>query len=109
MPALSRTQAVDTLSGELSRLSDDDLVEVYNELFPETPISDDTVPQRREFMVGQIADHVRGGLEAEEIVDLWNVLFPHYRSVWYDEGADLLHCDVEPTDDESGLAGVREE
>ena len=28
---------------------------------------------------------------AEEIVDLWNVLFPADRNVWYDEQEDKIH------------------
>ena len=32
---------------------------------------------------------------AEEIVDLWNVLFPADRNVWYDEQEDKIHYNEE--------------
>ncbi len=53
-------------------------MEIYSELFPER--SSPTSPPASE-----IARQIRGGLEAEEIVDLWNVVFPEDRNVWYDE------------------------
>ena len=42
-----------------------------------------------------LAQHVRSGLEAEEIVDLWNVVFPDDRNVWYDEEDDKIHYNEE--------------
>lgn len=38
----------------------------------------------------EIARRVREGLEAEEIVDLWNVVFPEDRQVWYDEEVNSI-------------------
>ena len=49
-------------------------------LFPEKTSS--TPPDAND-----IARHIRDGLEAEEVVDLWNVVFPEDRNVWYDEEA----------------------
>jgi len=34
-------------------------------------------------------------LDAEEIVDLWNVVFPQDRNVWYDEEAKAIHYNEE--------------
>ncbi|MHC5541359.1 hypothetical protein ACYOEI_24320 [Singulisphaera rosea] len=42
-----------------------------------------------------MARHIRDGLEAEEIVDLWNVVFPTDRHVWYDEGSRVIHYNEE--------------
>ncbi len=41
-------------------------------------------------VASEIARHIRSGLEAEEIVDLWNVVFPEDRNVWYDEEAKSI-------------------
>ena len=43
----------------------------------------------------EVAKHIRGGLEAEEIVDLWNVVLPEDRNVWYDEEAMAIHFNEE--------------
>ena len=40
---------------------------------------------------------MENGLEAEEIPDLWNVIFPYHRSVWFDEEEGLLHYDKDGT------------
>ena len=42
-----------------------------------------------------LALHIRSGLEAEEIVDLWNVVFPGDRNVWYNEEDDEIHYNEE--------------
>ncbi len=93
MSSISRSEAVATLNDQFSRLTDDDLVEVYNELFPEEPVNEDAVRRQRDTVVQRIVGHVRQGLETEEIVDLWNVVFPRARSVWYDEADEALHFD----------------
>jgi hypothetical protein len=38
----------------------------------------------------QLAQHIRAGIEPEEIVDLWHVVFPGDRNVQYDEIEDTL-------------------
>lgn len=101
MATLKRDKAVQTLSGRLDELGADDIVEVYNELFPEAATTVETAHQQAIPPFEKIVQHVHSGLEAEEIVDLWNVLFPRYRNVWYDEDEDLLHFDEEAEDSES--------
>ena len=47
----------------------------------------------------EIARQIRGGLEAEEIVDLWNVVFPEDRNVWYNpEETNAIHFNEEMAD-----------
>ena len=38
---------------------------------------------------------IPGGLEAEEIVGLWNVVFPEDRNVWYDDETKAIHFNEE--------------
>jgi hypothetical protein len=64
------------------------LPEIYAELFPERPAA--TAPS-----AADLAQHIRDGLEAEEIVDLWNVVFPADRNVWYDEEDETIHYNGE--------------
>jgi hypothetical protein len=88
MPALSNAEAVERLSAGVERARPSDLPEIYAELFPERPLG--TTP-----VASEIARVIRGGLEAEEMVDLWNVLFPEDRHVWYDEETRAFHFNEE--------------
>ncbi len=88
MPALSMTQAAAKLAEVVEKAKSSDLVEIYDELFPEEPSS--TPPNARD-----IAERIRSGLEAEEIVDLWNVVFPEDRNVWYEEESSTIRYNEE--------------
>jgi len=83
MPALSTSEAAEKLAKGVEKAKPGDLGEIYSELFPENPAPSHLV-------ASEIAEHVRRGLEAEEIVDLWNVVFPEDRYVWYDEEAKAI-------------------
>jgi hypothetical protein len=88
MPALSTNDATERLAKVVETAKPNLLGEYYSELFPEKPKS--PPPPAVE-----IARHIRGGLEAEEIVDLWNVVFPEDRNVWYDEESQAIHYNEE--------------
>jgi hypothetical protein len=88
MPALSKTEAAEKLAAGVERARPSELPEIYSELFPER--SPGAAPAASE-----IASYIRGGLEAEEIVDLWNVVFPRDRNVWYDEETRAIHVNEE--------------
>ncbi len=75
--------AINYLSRHIGGLTLDDLVEVYNELFPTAPVRE-TSDLDRDAILNQILDHVRHGLDAEEVVDLWNVMFPGEENLHYD-------------------------
>lgn len=96
MPAVSKDQAVERLSTEIERLGCDDLVEVHNELFPDAPRSMENGQVKRDELVAKIMTYVHEGLEMEEIIDLWNVVFPTDRNVWYDDESDAVHFNEEP-------------
>lgn len=88
MPALSTSEAAEKLARAVEKAKPSILEEVYAELFPEKPSS--TAPT-----AGDIARHIRGGLEAEELVDLWNVVFPEDRDVYYNEETKAIHYNEE--------------
>ena len=88
MPALSRAEAAEKVARGVEKAKPSDLPEIYSELFPERPLAAPPV-------ASEIAKHIRSGLEAEEIVDLWNVVFPEDRNVWYDEEAKAIHYNEE--------------
>ncbi len=88
MPALSEAEAAEKLAVGVEKAKPSVLPEIYSEFFPRGPPA---VPP----VASEIARHIRGGLEAEEIVDLWNVVFPEDRNVWYDEEARAIHFNEE--------------
>lgn len=85
MPAIPKNEAVERLAKSVESAAADDLIEIYSELFPADalPVG---APRAHE-----LAHHVRTALEPEEIVDLWNVVFPADRNVYYEEEDDTLH------------------
>jgi hypothetical protein len=88
MPALSTNEAAERIARAVEKSRPDILGEVYAELFPEKPSSPPPA-------AGDIARHIRGGLEPEEIVGLWNVVFPKDRGVYYNEETKAIHYNEE--------------
>lgn len=88
MPAVSTNEAAERLAVCVERAKPAALPEIFAELFPEkpSPVALSAV---------DLARHVRSGLEAEELVDLWNVVFPEDWNVWYDEEGDKIRYNEE--------------
>lgn len=88
MPTLSTNEAAQRLAKCVAQAKPSTLTEIYAELFPEKTA--DANPSATD-----LARHVQSGLEAEELVDLWNVVFPEDRNVWYDEEDETIHYNEE--------------
>ena len=92
MATVTREQAVDLLTKQVEEhFGVDELLEVHNELFPERAVHrgkahEDSIP-----LVERIVDHLNGGLEPEEIVEAWPLIFPRHHNVWYDEEEERFH------------------
>lgn len=95
MPEITKQQAVELLTKAVEEARPDDLAEIHNELFPAHPVTEDKAAAASSSLVQKIVTHMANGLEVEELVDLWNVVFPHHRRVWFDEGQELIHYDEE--------------
>jgi hypothetical protein len=95
MPAIAQNEAVARLTKAVKEADPDDLVEIHSELFAGEPRAEcaekDVVP-----LVKQIAQHIVRGLEIEEIVDLWKVVFPKDRNVHYDEETESIRYNEGP-------------
>ncbi len=89
MPTIPKAEAVERLAEAVEKASSDDLVEIYAELFPAKGRPDASVGNGAP-LAKQLAQHIRAGIEPEEIVDLWHVVFPGDRNVSYDEQDDTL-------------------
>ena len=88
MPVLSLNEAAERIAKFAEQARPSTLREIYLELFPDRA---STTPPP----ASDLARHIRGGLEAEEIVDLWNVVFPGDRNVRYDEDANAIRYNEE--------------
>ena len=82
MPAIRKGEAAEKLALAVEAASSEDLVDIYAELFPEKAFPK---PAAAKTLVGEIVSYIRTKIEPEEIVDLWNVVFPRDRNVYYNE------------------------
>jgi hypothetical protein len=47
-------------------------------------------------LIERLVEHVNSGLEIDEVIDLWGLIFPRHRNVWYDdEEEERLHYNEE--------------
>lgn len=88
MPELTKAEAAEKLAIGVEKAKPSVLPEIYAELFPERAPGAPAI-------ASEIATYTRAGLEAEEIVDLWNVVFPADRNVWYNEETRAIHFNEE--------------
>lgn len=82
MPALKREEAVEKLAAAVEKLDGSAIEEVREELFPEKT---STLP------AVDLVNYIRTNLYPEEIVDLWNVVFPDDHHVWYEDEESTFH------------------
>ena len=88
MPSVSKHDAAERLAKGVEKAQPSHLVEIEAELFPERSVAASLAAE-------EIARHIRRGLEPEEIVNLWNVVFPADHNVWYDEEAKAIRYNEE--------------
>jgi hypothetical protein len=89
MATLSMREATEKLARAVESASSDRLAEIYEELFPEKSARAVSCTDER-VLATRLGEHVRSGLEPEEVIDLWNVVFPTDRHVHYDEEGGLV-------------------
>ena len=95
MATILKQQAIERVTQAVREARPDDLAEIYNELFPEKPTSEGEANRDSAALVQKVLAHIDNGLEVQEILDLWNVIYPRHREVWYDEDEGLIHYDEE--------------
>src|SRR5260370_1343412 len=62
MAAITKQEAVDRLTRAVATASPDDLVEIYNELFPEEPTTENEATENPSPLVEKILAHIDSGL-----------------------------------------------
>ncbi|MGH7173869.1 MAG: hypothetical protein ACRELF_04400 [Gemmataceae bacterium] len=73
--SISSEKAVEKVRHEIQTLGWADLREVYHELFPRPKLTIEAARQDPEPIRDQINKHIDRGLELDEIMSLWNLLF----------------------------------
>jgi hypothetical protein len=96
MPVLTKDQALELLTHEVQeKFGTDELLEVYNELFPDNPYTEEEAHEDLTPLIEQLVDHAKSRLEIDEITDLWGLIFPMHRNIWYDEEEERLYYNEE--------------
>ncbi len=96
MPVVTKDEALELLTTEVQeKLDADELLEVYNEVFPEDPYTEEEAHEDVTPLIEQLVDHVNSGLEIDEVMDLWGLIFPKHRNVWYDDEEERIHYNEE--------------
>jgi hypothetical protein len=91
MPILTKKKAVEAITAEVHRGTPADLAEIHNELFPRFPITVKEAERDPAAVSAKVLKHIEAGLEIEEILDLWHMLFPGHRDSWFDEEKKKFH------------------
>ncbi|REJ68507.1 MAG: hypothetical protein DWQ31_07900 [Planctomycetota bacterium] len=91
MPVLAVAEAIEKLTHQVEEMDADAILETYNEVFPDDPATEEEAYDDVHRLIELVVEHIHGGLEPEEVVDLWNVVFPRDRQVYFDEEDRQLH------------------
>ncbi len=85
MPVVPIADARERLASGIETVPSDDLDAYFREFFPTCPLPEDGAAS------GQLADHIRRVIERDEVANLWRVVFPGTRAMYYDEELGTLH------------------
>ncbi len=94
MATIKKQEAVDRIVEAIKKSEWFDLHDYHNEIFPSKPMGEAKAKAHPAQVLKKILAHIDKGLEIEEIVDLWNVVFTRQRNVWFDEEEELLHYEI---------------
>jgi len=97
MPVITKAQALELMTTEVQeKLGADELLEVYNEVFPDDPSTAEEAEEDSWPLIEQLVDHINGGQAIDEVMDLWGLIFPKHHNVWYDDEEERIHFNEEP-------------
>jgi hypothetical protein len=92
MQSVTIDDATKRLAQELKLMPLDDLVAIHNEMWMSERINREDVGEDAAPVLARIMAHLRNGLAIDELIDLWNVVFPKERARYYDEEDGALCC-----------------
>jgi hypothetical protein len=92
VPEIPADQAVAMMTKRVEdELAWDELLEIHNELFPKHQASEEEAQQHRSVLVQRLVERITAWAAIENFVDVWGMLFPRHRNVWYNEEDKTLH------------------
>jgi hypothetical protein len=92
MPVVTEEQALELLTnGVQEKLPPVEVLEVYNEVFPEDRYTEEQARQDPSRLKERLVQRIHSGLGIDEVIDLWGVVFPRDRNVWYNEEEERIH------------------
>jgi hypothetical protein len=71
-------------------------VEVHDEVFTNGPRAAGRPDQARGPLAERLVARINSGLAIDEVIDLWGLIFPGRRNVWYDEEEGRIHYTKDP-------------
>jgi hypothetical protein len=102
MPEVNRAKALELLTQAVEKFPADELLEVYNEVFPNDPASEEEAQEAPQALVERLAEHINRRLAVADLVDFWGLIFPRHRDIEYDDEEDRIHynggAEVVPTE-----------
>lgn len=96
MPLITRKKAGEMLAKEAEKATPADLADIYNNIYPQEKITFDEAERDHPAVLTKVLEYIKRGLEVEDIVDLWSVIFPAHRRRWFDEEKNRFHYDETP-------------
>ncbi len=95
MPAVTKDRALELLTTEVrEKFGADELLEIYNEVFPNDPSTEEAAHEDVTPMIHRLVAHINR-MDIAEVIDFWRLIFPRHRNIWYDEEEERLHYNEE--------------
>ena len=96
MPVITKEQALELMTNAVrEELGADEVPEVYNDIFSDKRYTAENTPEDVTPLVEQIVAYFNSGLEIDEVVDLWGMIFTKHRNIWYNEEEERIHFNEE--------------
>jgi hypothetical protein len=91
MSPISTDQAAELFIEAVKNASPDYLVAFHNELFTRQKTTQEAAEKNPQAFLKRVLDHIQQGLEIDEVLDFWNVVFPRRQRLSWDEEDGLFH------------------
>lgn len=93
MPEVNRTQALDMMAERIGQFDTLELLEVYNEVFPEARTTMEAAQADPSALVKRLVEYFDGLPYMDEFTEMFGLIFTSYREVWYNEEEEVIHYD----------------
>jgi hypothetical protein len=91
VPEIAPADAARLLAEKIRAMNHNELRDIHNELFPETPVPRFGAGAQETTVRQKVLDYLANGIAVEEILDLWRVVFPEAWNVYYDDETETIH------------------